>query len=196
MRIDPLSHTSTYRPLARLGDHVPAAATCGSRTHVRGSTLPELLTTLVVFVILITLAVVAMGPTISGNRAYSVQSELVAALALARSEAERRGVSAGLTATTATSGNEFGGGWFVWVDTDNSGSFTTGEPVIRSHEATPSNSVTIASASTTILFNSMGFKVPAAISTITVCPANGTHKGYAIAIQPNGLSDVDSNATC
>ena len=163
----------------------------------RGSTLPELLTTLAVFVILTLLAVAAMGPTISGNRAYAAQSEIAASLALARSEAERRGVPVGVSATApSVSGNEFGGGWFVFVDENNNGSFDSGETVVRTHEALPSNSATLASPTTTILFNPMGFAIPAGTLTITVCPIGSIHKGYAIAVQPNGLADVNPDAAC
>jgi type IV fimbrial biogenesis protein FimT len=163
---------------------------------MRGFTLPELLTTLAVMVVLTVMAAAAMGPTISGNRAYTAQSELATSLALARSEAGRRGVAVGVNATAPVSGNEFGGGWFVWVDENNNGTFDAGEAVVRTHEALPSSAVTIASNATGILFNAMGFTVPAGTADVTVCPVAGARTGYAISVQPSGLTDVNPSAPC
>src|SRR5258708_2651494 len=74
----------------------------------------------------------------NNNRHHETENEFVACLALARSEAARRGVPVVLSATTPTSGNAFGGGWTVWVDINGNGSLDAGEPLLRSHEALPS----------------------------------------------------------
>jgi type IV fimbrial biogenesis protein FimT len=161
-----------------------------------GFTLVELLATMTVFVVLTVIAASFLGSTISNNRAYTAQADLATSLALARSEAVRRGVSAGLSATTGTSGNEFGGGWVVFVDENGNGAFDTGEAVVRTHEAVPANAVTSASSATTVLFNPLGFAVPASGANFKACPVNGLHDGYAITIQPNGLTDVNPTTTC
>ena len=93
----------------------------------RGFTLIELLTTMTVLVILTSLAAASMSSTVSNNRIYATQTEFVASLALARSEAARRGVNVMLSATAPATGNAFAGGWRVWVDTDGNGTFDSVE---------------------------------------------------------------------
>src|ERR1700681_4278404 len=103
-----------------------------------GFTLIELLVTITVLFILSSIAAASFSTSVNNNRLYAAQNEFVAYLALARSEAARRGVPVVLSATTPTSGTAFGGGWTVWIDIDGNGSFDTGEPLLRSHEALPS----------------------------------------------------------
>ena len=76
----------------------------------RGFTLIELLVTITVLIILSSMAASSFSTSINNNRLYASQNEFVAYLALARSEAARRGVPVVLSATTPTSGNAFGGG--------------------------------------------------------------------------------------
>src|SRR2546425_3737903 len=123
----------------------------------RGFTLVELLATLSVLVILTSLAAASMSSTLNNNRSYATQDEFVAYLALARSEAARRGVPVVVAASAPITGNAFGGGWNVFVDVNGNGSFDTGEAVLRSHEALPSNVLMGDGATTAIAFNSMGF---------------------------------------
>src|SRR5947199_8616557 len=79
---------------------------CGKQ---RGFTLTEMLITLAVTGILVGVAAPSFVSTVSSNRAYSTQTELAASLALARSEATRRGVAVYVSAASSISGNEFGG---------------------------------------------------------------------------------------
>src|ERR1700720_3071600 len=83
--------------------------------YVQGFTLIELLVTLTVVVILSTLAATSFSTTITNNRVYGIQTEFVGFLALARSEATRRGVPVVVTAIAPVAGNEYGGGWQIWV---------------------------------------------------------------------------------
>jgi type IV fimbrial biogenesis protein FimT len=157
----------------------------------RGFTLVELLATLTVFIILTSLAAVSMTSTVSNNRIYATQTEFVASLALARSEAARRGVTVMLTATAPVSGNAFAGGWRVWADTNGDGAFDSAtEPVLRSHESIPSTVLVGDGATTTIAFTPMGFLNQAGAVDIKICASDGAVAGYDISIQPNGMADV------
>jgi type IV fimbrial biogenesis protein FimT len=102
----------------------------------------------------------------------------------------------GVAASSVVAGNEFGGGWFVWVDDNANGVFDVGEEVVRTREALPANAVTVASSVATIVFSPLGFVVPPGNATFTVCPVHGTGTGYNVVVQPNGLSDVDPTAPC
>jgi type IV fimbrial biogenesis protein FimT len=157
----------------------------------RGFTLVELLATLTVLAILTSLAAASMSSTVSNNRIYATQTEFVASLALARSEAARRGVTVMLTATAPVTGNAFAGGWRVWADTNGDGTFDSStEPVLRSHEAISSTIVVGDGATTTIAFTAMGFLNQAGAADIKVCASDGSVPGYDISIQPNGMADV------
>jgi type IV fimbrial biogenesis protein FimT len=154
----------------------------------RGFTLIELLITVSVLVILSSIAATGYGTTVNNNRIYASQNEFVAYLALARSEAARRGLPVIVTATAPVSGNAFGGGWSVFVDTNGSGSFDTGEPVLRSHEALPST-ILIGNATTSIVFNPSGFLSGGAVD-VKLCATDPKLAGFDISIQANGLTDV------
>lgn len=157
----------------------------------RGFTLVELLATLAVLGILTSLAAASMSATVNNNRIYAMQTEFVASLALARSEAARRGVPVMLTATAATSGNAFAGGWKVCVDSDGDGSCDAGaSATLRVHEAIPSTILVGDGTTTTIGFTPMGFLSQAGAVDVKVCARDGSVPGYDISIQPNGLADV------
>jgi len=156
----------------------------------RGFTLVEMLATMTVLVILTSLAAASMSSTVSNNRIYATQTELAASLALARSEAARRGVPVMLSATNPASGNAFGGGWQVWVDTNGNGSLDNGEPVLRLHDALSSSIVVGDGATTVIGFTPMGFLSQVGAVDIKICAADGSVPGFDISIQPNGMADV------
>jgi type IV fimbrial biogenesis protein FimT len=156
----------------------------------QGFTLVELLATLSVLVILTSLAAASMSKTVSNNRIYATQTEFLASLALARSEAARRGVNVTLEATAPVTGNAFAGGWRVYVDTNGNGSFDSTEPVLRRHEAIPSSVLVGDGATTAIGFTPMGFLSGAGAVDIKVCASDGAVAGYDISLQPNGMADV------
>lgn len=89
-----------------------------NRSH--GFTLVELMITLLLAAIIMSLAVPGFGDLMRGNRAATQANELVAALNLARSEAVKRGarVSACPSTNQATCANstDWATGWIVFVD--------------------------------------------------------------------------------
>ncbi|MEP6941603.1 MAG: GspH/FimT family protein [Betaproteobacteria bacterium] len=149
-----------------------------------------MLATLSVLVILTSLAAASMSSTVSNNRIYAIQTEFVASLALARSEAARRGVPVLMVATTPVTGNAFAGGWQVFADVDGDGSLGSGEPVLRRHESIPSNILVGDGTTTTIGFTPTGFLTQAGAIDVKVCASDGSVAGYDISIQPNGMADV------
>lgn len=160
-----------------------------------GFTLIELCATLAVLMILSVLAAASMSATLSNNRLYSAQDEFAAYVAYARSEASRRGVNVLVSATAPVSGNGFGGGWSVCVDSDADGACDADPAaVLRMHEALPTNIVVGDGATTTVAFAPDGFLASAGAIDIKVCATDPTLAGFDITIQPNGLTDVASVA--
>jgi len=155
----------------------------------RGFTLIELLATIAILVILSSIAATGYSTSVNNNRLYASQNEFVGYLALARNEAARRGVPVMLTAAAPTTGNAFGGGWTVWVDTNGNGTFDTGEPLLRSHEALAPSILIGDGTTTTISFNPTGFLTAGAVD-VKLCATDPTLPSFDISIQANGLTDV------
>ncbi len=96
----------------------------------RGFTLVELMMTLVVGSIILTLAVPSFRDMIQNNRITTQANELVTALNLARMEAIRRGTPVSVCASTdqaTCSGvNDWSTGWILFEDTN-----ATGNPAVN-----------------------------------------------------------------
>lgn len=91
------------------------------RTHQaqRGFTLIELMITLTIAAILLTMGVPSFNAMIKNNRLTAQTNQFVTAMNFARSEAIKRGASVTVTATDDSDGdNEWGPGWSI---TDNGG---------------------------------------------------------------------------
>lgn len=134
---------------------------------IRGFTLVELMVTLAVAAIALTIAVPSFQSVFQSNRLVSQANELVTAINLARNEAIKRGVNVTLQAETGG----FQNGWCVnLLGTGCSNSD------IRRFQSMDQMSVT--SSVTSVSFDTRGAKsVPTAVVTITLQPvgcASGT----------------------
>jgi len=182
-----LHETRSYRPLLT------------ARYRRGGFTAIEMMTTLAVVLVLLVIGTLSFSGALKSNRLYSIQGELAASLALARSESSLRGVPVVLVGLTSVTGNEFGGGWRVYADLNASGTFDAGEPELRNQEALPGDIVArTVGAETSITFSPNGFLVPATPITVQVCKSSVTSDNaaeYALFVQPNGMFDV-SAITC
>ena len=106
-----------------------------------GFTLIELIITMVIAALVLTLGIPSFRETINNNRLTAGANELVSALHLARSEAVKRNVRVTLCksadgATCTTSGG-YEQGWIVFVDRNSNGAVNAGEEIIRSYSALP-----------------------------------------------------------
>ncbi|MRT01054.1 prepilin-type N-terminal cleavage/methylation domain-containing protein [Ralstonia pickettii] len=190
-------------PATRRAGCAFAYGTCGpfgdrarALTATRAFTLIELLAVVAILAILLAVAIPSFAPMLNSNRLFAIQTEVISSLALARSEAAKRGVPVSMVSSTASGvvGNEWGPGWFVWVDSNANGVVDSGE-VLRAHEALSSGLTLSVPNSGVIKFDSHGYLSPALLRQLKVCSAARGTSGYQITIQPNGLVD-SASATC
>lgn len=129
-----------------------------------GFTLVELLITIAVAAILLTLAIPNFNTVIKNNRLSTSANQLVSYLSLARSEAIKRGVDVSICKSTdqanctTAAGDNWEDGWIVFVDNNGNRSINAGDTIIRVHQGLPRNTLrgdsNIANAA---CFSSRGF---------------------------------------
>ncbi len=111
--------------------HSPAAR------RRQGLTLIELMITLAVMVVLMAVAVPSLQEFTANNQLAATKSSFTAGLALARTEAAKRGRLVVLQALgSGPEGNEFVNGWEIAVDDDGNGAVGTTETRVRKNAVT------------------------------------------------------------
>ena len=178
----------TQRRPARAGRAEPA-------DQAKGFTLIELMISVTIMAILLVVVAPGLAGFVRSGKVRSAQSELVSSLRLARSEATKRGVSVGVAATAPVVGDEFGAGWKVWVDDNEDGLLTAGETIVRDYPGfTGTVRLGVTAGAAPVLFRPTGFAT-AAVS-FKVCGKNDTTKGYTVALQRVGMTDLTEGVAC
>jgi len=176
---------------------LPMRSLVSHRRDCNGFTLVEMLTTMVVLAVVLAVVAPGLGSFISANRLGASQSELLSALALARSEATKRGKRVVVAATSPVSGAEFTGGWRVFVDEDLDGTLSAGDTTVRDYPPVAGAvKIKTAGGETAVTFTPRGFLSPLARMHFTVCGKAGVNKGYDVWLEPLGLTDVQEVTTC
>lgn len=186
-----LANRAVYCQNVKKGNPNPMS---GTHAEIRGFTLVELLVTMAVAAILLTIAVPSYQNFVINSRMAAQANDLITALNLARSEAVKRG--ANVTICASSNGTGCTGSWHQgWIVS------AAGTP-IRVQQALGGGSVLTGGTdvASTITFNSNGrTTIPttatAASTTLTLCPPSpATVQGRAIQIERTGRTRVSAVA--
>jgi type IV fimbrial biogenesis protein FimT len=189
------SHSSIGAPAPRTQSAGGRRAPIG-RAGAPGFTLVEMMIVVAVLAIIAAMAMPSFSSFVGKSGSLGIESDFVNAMSFARSEAMRRGVPVAVTAGAPVSGNAFGQGWTVWVDTNANGAFDTGEPVIRRHAAYAAGISLGDGTVTQVYFNQQGYLSggPFQFKACSASAAGPT--GYQITALSGGVFDVQESVSC
>ena len=161
----------------------------------RGLTLVELMISLAVLVVVLAVAVPSMQEFTANNQLSATKSSFASALALARTEAAKRGRVVVLQALgSGSTGNEFANGWEIAVDDDGNGAVATNETRVRKNAITLEK-VKLGGAPV-VSFRATGALVGTTAQVYTLCRASGGTRGFTVTVTPSGATDVVGINTC
>ncbi len=189
--------------------NIPSVCKYSPLDNINGFTIIELLVTLAVVAVLISIAAPTMRTTIQNNRIVTLTNDLLSDINYARTESLKRGLNTGLCrSSTGTScdgaGSTWQGGRIVFADTNEDMAFTAGtDQILRARETMTSNTLTTATAPNPLIFNARGRPLDSAgrPSEVTVsfslCDSRGPSAGRTVQINRNGqVSSAVNPASC
>lgn len=170
------------------------------RKQNNGFTLIELMITIAIAGILLAVAAPSFRDLLLNNRIATQTNELISDLALARSEAAKRGVR--VTVCTSSDGatctnTSWGDGRIVFVDASPFGAVGTGDTILRVREKLASNNTLTSSAFTNtnyIQYFSSG--IADSSGSFKLCDSRTGAHGNSISISNTGRASTTKLVTC
>lgn len=180
--------------------------------HDQGFTLVELMMTVAVLAIMLSLGVPAMGEFVKNSRLVTQTNDLIASFHLARTEAIKRGARVTLCKSLAgatcdaTADGRWGIGWITFVDPANVGTLDVGEALIDTRAATPLNVAIAPQAGDVSVQNYVSYTAQGIVrdaagaaqnGTFRICDDRGLSKGRGVVLSPTGRVELTTNiASC
>lgn len=170
--------------------------------QIRGLTLIEVMVTMAVAVILITVAIPNFSGMMKSNKLTTTVNELVYALNIARSEALKTGGASVCTSddqATCTA-STWDQGWIVFNDLNGDCSVDAGEALVRVVEDLPPAPFKMANVQgvNCITYGANGFLTPAGtVADFRFCDdRTGAQAGRQINVLTTGRPSTDAYANC
>ncbi len=168
-----------------------------------GFTLIELLVTIALISILMSFAVPGMNTFTMNDRLVTQINSLNGHLAYARSEAVKRNQQvslcvssdSGTAAPSCTGGNQWEGGWLIYVDSNNSDTLNADEEVLRVH-TNLKGGTTLSSAVAQVTYDYRGFVEAGSVSSFSLCDQRGSAHGKSIAVTLTGRVKKQEIGSC
>lgn len=158
------------------------------KNSVKGFTLLELMVTVVIAGILLSIAVPNFTPAIESNRMSAHINQLSATFNYARSEALKRTANISVcgksNAGSSCTGN-WNSGWTVFIDINKDGNLDAGETILRVNEDGVSGN-TVIHFTGVITYAGNGVKVSVSPQIITICDSRGEGSKRGIIITAIG----------
>lgn len=163
-----------------------------------GFSFIELLVTLALIGVVMTLAVPNFRAFLLNNRITAQTNDFVLALNYAKSEAVKRNLTVTVCSrqddTTCAGNTTWDAGWLVFVDLDADGVRDAGEDVLQVRAALEGDNTLRAGARQRVTFNSSGFS-PGFNDTFRLCDARGTANARSIVVSLQGRITSQAGAT-
>ena len=179
---------------------LPGSLQQASFSRSQGFTLVELMVTLVVALVFLSLAIPSMGWFVNNNRVAGLANDFTKAVTVARSESLKRGVPVSICSSTdqatCAGSTDWSTGWIVF--TDNSGTAGTlddTDALIYIQDALR-GSVSFSTTVNSVQYNATGSLATASNITFSLTPQNcNSDQRRDITIRPQGYSTV-AKASC
>ncbi len=167
-----------------------------NRPH--GFTLLELIFTLLIASILVSLAVPSMKAILQTDHLASYRDALYVDLVMARNTALHRNQS--VIACASSNGSscnnaQLTDGWIIAVDLDNSGDIDANDELLKVQQQLKAYAVIGNSAGNPIIFDSRGYS-PNTNGTVSICDDRGDDFARILTISPSGRVSRGGNPSC
>ena len=164
-----------------------------------GFTLVELMVVVAIAGMAMAFAIPAMGTFIKNERLVTQINTLVGHLAYARSEAVTRRQQVILCASsnmTSCLGTNWADGWILFIDADNSSTFTNGEEILRAKAALEGIGTTLVSSTgSMVIYDNRGFS-PNSNGVFSLCDDRGAAHVKSISITNTGRVRRGGSSLC
>jgi type IV fimbrial biogenesis protein FimT len=168
--------------------------------RVSGFTLLELIVTLTVASVLLSVGIPSFRAVTMNSRMIAQTNELVTSIKMARSAAVRYQRNATVCLSTdydaatpsCAAGTDWSTGWIVWVDKDRD-TVTDADEILQVHEPVTGTSTLSSTATNQFSFNARGFALVGG-DDLTLCDDRSGETGRLIRVNNTGRTSVVETA--